>query len=368
MEEDRRLSARIIKAAFSSMGRLGTPSRKEFFARFWEFFLISISKLTVAAYAWSWGFFLVDGEICWSIDTTFSRAPGASTCTLDAVLASGLMASISLIATLFVVEKSIGVAKDDQTTNWTYLLLFFSVSIGDSSWSYWNWLSYSIGNAALGTDQKNILAAIGWASLLGFAINAAFFATVHNASRRALIAWTSAKDIDVWYCDLPFTICIFGAYYGFGPWAVYLNLAIGTTTSSTIAFVNAIGTCLGALLAIVLCYLLPALLWLPAQIRQTEYKDDSAPAVDSIANMENSVEMSFRRKSGELQMSHSDRADTPKHMKEKASEDAVNPLQHAESAATTGTIQSNPLHISKHHPNFQPANIPITSTAHVTPA
>jgi hypothetical protein len=291
-DREKALSARIVKAAYSSMGRFGTPSRVIYFTRVWPFLFINCTKLTLAAYAWSWGFLLVDGEGCWAIDTTFSHAPGDTVCTMDAVATSGLMASVTLMISLVVLETGIGVIEEDRTSYWTYLLLFFSVWISDSSWSYWNWLSYSIANSA-DTDQPNSVSAYAWASLLGFGINAAVFAMVHNGGRHALIRWTSARDTDVWYCDLPFTISCYGAYYGFGPGAVYVNLAMGTTSDAGIAFANATGTFLGALLAMVLCYLVPALLWLSppnkVKLATSQTKDKSATA-DSTAS---SVEISF---------------------------------------------------------------------------
>jgi len=297
-----------------------------YFTRLWPFLLINVSKLTLAAYAWSWGFLLVDGEECWAIDTTFSHAPGDTACTMEALAISGLMASVTLILTLLVLETGLGVMEEDRTSHWSYFLLFFSVWISDSSWSYWNWLSNSIANSA-DSDQPNSVAAYACASLLGFGINAVFFAIVHNGGRHTLIRWTSARDTDVWRCDVPFMLVCFGAYYGFGPWAVYMNMALGTKSKGGIAFANAIGTLLGALLAVVLCYIAPALLWLlppPNQVKPaaspTENKSDPADSVESI---ERSVEMTTSIHRAELESETNQ--DRPKQKTEKWVVD--NPLQ-----------------------------------------
>jgi len=330
-KEDRSeaLSARIVKAAYHSMGRLGTPSKDKFFARLWPFLLINVSKLTLAAYAWSWGFLLVDGEQCWAIDTTFSHAPKDTACTMEALTVSGLMASVTLILTLLVLETGLGVMEEDRTSYWSYFLLFFSVWISDSSWSYWNWLSASIANSA-DSDQPNSVAAYACASLLGFGFNAVFFAIVHNGGRHTLIRWTSARDTDVWYCDLPFILACFGAYYGFGPWAVYMNLALGTKSKGGIAFANAIGTLLGTLLAVVLCYLAPALLWLPPPPNQV---NPAASPTETKSDPADSVEMTSSLHRAELE---SETNQQPKQKKEKL--DVENPLQWIDTTDTATTV------------------------------
>jgi len=294
--QDLPIREKIVNAVFRSMGRTGAPNREVFFARIWPFILISVSKLTVAAYAWSWGFILVDGDSCWGSDTTFQHAPrDTDACTMNALVLSGFMASTSLLVTLYLLEYLL-VEERDLTSQWTYLLLFFSVWVSDSSWSYWNWFSFSISNS-LDSDQEYDVGAYAWASLLGFGFNAATFFALHNTGRQALIRWTPGTAEDIWYCDIPFTINCFGAYYGFGPWAVYLSKALGTTTGAGVAFTNAMGTFLGACLTIALCYLVPILLWLPPSASSEE---NAAVHITDTSALGNSMVSIMRESSVEL--------------------------------------------------------------------
>jgi hypothetical protein len=262
--------------------------RQAFFKRFRPFATILTGKLTSAAYAWSWGFLLVDGSDCWGTDTTFEHSPDDTACTMSALVLSGFLASIVLLATLFLLEYLL-LDRKEWTSLWTYVLLLPSVWISDASWSYWNWFSYSIANAATVGEYSSV-ASFAWASLIGFSINAIIFYIVHNTGRWLLINFVD-KDLQIWACDLPVGFVLFGAYYGFGPFAVYLNLAADSQSKSTVAFFNALGTLFGTLLAILLFYIIPVYAWLP----NMEEKPESLLALEHTSGYARNSDTSIKK-------------------------------------------------------------------------
>ncbi len=254
-----------------------------------RFLCITLSKLTVGAYAWSLGFGLLDGEDCWARDDTFSHAPHGSSCTIMSMVFSGLLASTALCFTILVVEIAIlprpsCVNGDSHHTKWqTYVLLFFSVWISDASWSFWNWISYSIGNDTDSfTGSKDNMAGFAVGSLLGFALNSLLFYMLHNGGRWLLLRFANVKGNELWHCDVSFTGALYGAYYGFGPLAVYLCSAFDATNLESLALCNALGTLLGSLVMVTFVYSLPIWWWL--------YTDQSESNITPSNNVNTSVD------------------------------------------------------------------------------
>ena len=138
----------------------------------------------------------------------------------------------------------------------TLVLQLFSVWISDGSWSYWNWISYAIANA-VDTDSPNSLSAFFCGSLVGFGLNGLFFYCVHNFLRFFAIKYMAISKDTLWYCDLHFAGLVFGAYYGFGPFAVSIALAFNAASLGEIAACNALGTFLGTCIFVVLFYAIP---------------------------------------------------------------------------------------------------------------
>ena len=146
----------------------------------------------------------------------------------------------------------------------TLLLLIFSVFIADGSWSYWYWIAFSIASwISEGDDGNYTLGSYFCGALIGFACNAFFFYYVHNWLRYIAIQIldNEHKNIHlkdaIWRCDFPFALLVFGAYYGFGPFADGIVIWTGANESRVIALCNALGTLLGALLLFLLVYFPP---------------------------------------------------------------------------------------------------------------
>ena len=292
----------ITQDAWISMGGASNCDleRKSYFARLLPFLGINLSKLTVGAYAWTWGFVLMHGQSCWITYDTWMHSPGGDSCTMNALILSGIMASLGLLLTLFCAEFVL-MEKEKRTTRLTYAILFLSVSISDASWSYFNWISYSIANSVDNISSNNeaeqegvtiqvIPASLIWTSLLGFGLNAIFFYVLHNSATFAIIKWTQTKQANIWYCDWPFALLVFGSYYGFGPVAVYLNLAYDSTSDSGVALLNALGTFLGALLIAIFVYFLPAWVWLPPARAHDKNDQQNSLSSDNTVELRDSLQ------------------------------------------------------------------------------
>ena len=185
---------------------------------------------------------------------------------------SGFFASIALVFTIYFVELML-VEKSNRCTWQTLLLLILSVFIADGSWSYWNWISFSIASSlSEGDDGEYTLASYFCGAAFGFLCNAIFFYSVHNSIRYAIIRIIqnfsetlndndSGIEDGIWRCDVPFTLLIFGAYYGFGPFADAIVITTGAKENGMIALCNALGTLLGSILSFLLVYLPPLLIF-----------------------------------------------------------------------------------------------------------
>jgi hypothetical protein len=273
------------------------------------FLVVSLCKLTLAAYAWSWGFIFFGGGECWGLDETFSHPPNSSKCILASFFVSGFMASVVLCATVYICENYvIGLlfgystpsgSRRNSTNIHTYIVLLISVFFSDASWSFFNWLSYSMANFEDNDNQSEKISAYAVASIIGFALNGLTFYCMHNltaityggiwqqyiqlkynknnndgnsntvanvkkiaaaATVRSKIPDNRENYPDLWFCDVLFAGVVSGAYYGFGPFAVMLSQG-NSQDYVTVSFYNAVGTLLGSIACVLVLYIFPIVLW-----------------------------------------------------------------------------------------------------------
>ncbi len=224
---------------------------------------ITFSKLVVAAFFWSLGFMAVEGEECWGKDTSFSRSPAANVCTVDSFILSGFLASVSLVMTMIIME--IFLRPKHCTSYSTFTLLFISVWISDAFWSLFNWLAFSIAVQVHSDQQQYSLGDYAFGGLFAFVINGLLFFLVHNSLRYAVVSayreYRPSLVDELWLCDPFFALTVVGAYYGFGPVAVFLIEIIGARSEIAIAVLSAVGTGIGTLFMLVILYWLPMIIW-----------------------------------------------------------------------------------------------------------
>lgn len=260
-----------LRSVASSLGA-ASCSASDIRAALPSFSCVNFTKLTVAAFCWSYGFMIFDGKKCWGKDTTFQNTPGENKCTLDSVFLSGFLASVGLCLSVMTVDTILDWSKwvqHSNTSKSTLAILLLTVFISDALWSYWNYLSFAIASSK---DDSYTLGGYFAASLLGFFLNATFFYSVHNGvtfivekrvihSRDATGNGSGAEsekatteEGQFWYCDVLFAGIVWGAYYGFGPFGLGLSIQVDAESELGIASCNALGTLLGSLLFFAILY------------------------------------------------------------------------------------------------------------------
>ena len=276
-----------IDSAFKSVGVVESPSLDSIFEVIIPWCIVVLSKLTFAAFSWSWGFMITNGEECWGTYTTYSKTPKSNGCSWDAVATSGIFAAVGLICAVYVTEL-LFVLRKMQSSLGTLSVLLVSVSVCDASWSYFNWFAYLIAHKAHeGDDSEEYdLNEYMMGGIPAFILNALFFFAVHNLFANVVVHNTDFTRHDVWYCDWLFTSLLAGVYYGFGPIASYLAVIFDAKHKLPIALCNALGTFLGAVIVLVPLYTFPFAIWM------LYYCEDYKISNDTCTNIPDSNEVS----------------------------------------------------------------------------
>ena len=259
------------KQVFESIGVDINTSIEDFPGIFSRWMCLTMSKLIMAAFFWSLGFFVTSGENCWGRYSSFSKSPKENNCTIYSFVVSGMFAAFSLVTTIKLLDYLIRTREDHRTNDKTLVLLTFSVWISDSFWSIFNWMAFSIAlnvaipNVSAHNDQDYSTYDYLVGGVPAFFLNALLFYIVHNALRCIVIGINDYLlkfgQLDLWHCDILFALVVGGGYYGFGPIAVMLIDVSTAKSIIDISVLNAVGTGIGCCLTIICIYFPPVICW-----------------------------------------------------------------------------------------------------------
>ena len=228
--------------------------------------LVTFLKLAIAAAAWTLAYMLFKAEDCWAKDYTYHST--IETCGLESLPISGVGGSVGLFAAFLLFSALLAQIPDFKKAGARVasardlVSLLPSVIVGDGMWSVCAWLGLSLADVIHpqgAVDQD--WGFLGWYLLASIPFYTAEAALFKYAQDFFAAGVEKCGTKEVWRSNLPFTLTVAGAYWGFGAPSVMLAKAFDINTNSKwqTAGVNALGTGLGAMLVWALFVVTPIL-------------------------------------------------------------------------------------------------------------
>ena len=228
--------------------------------------LVAFLKLAAAAFAWTFAYMLFKAEDCWAKDYTYHST--IETCGLESLPISGVGGSVGLFAAFLLFSALLAQIPDFKKAGARVasardlVSLLPSVIVGDGMWSVCAWLGLSLADVIHpqgAVDQD--WGFLGWYLLASIPFYTAEAALFKYAQDFFAAGVEKCGTKEVWRSNLPFTLTVAGAYWGFGAPSVMLAklFYIDTNSKAQTATVNGLGTGLGAMLVWALFVVTPIL-------------------------------------------------------------------------------------------------------------